>query len=369
VNVLSRRPRLVAAAIAVALVAAAGLLAFRWTRPPASQSLDVTTRLDFRCTLPVIVAGRPATVSIPDGSVSDSHATFGPHDQGDSYAGGRWLPVLPQWVSPDGRSYAYITFTSGPGTQTSTLFVHDVAGGGDRAVWSGPGQAMLDLWAPSGIYWNRMASDRPSNQLWVVDPAHPEGAHAIGPNPPPATPRGSIPPLMLFGQIAGGAAWAVTASHEPAGGSGAIINDELVRMDLRDGSLSTWYQALTGSEIDLLAFDPAGRALVGLAHPAVEVGNVFYPQPVRSLALVTGRGTSSPVPMPEPDLEPIDMSTDAHGTWLTGPGSLLLYRDGRLVKVADVGANVAPPERQPAYPAGVPAPRPGGQLTVVGRCE
>jgi hypothetical protein len=103
VSVLSRRPWLViAAVIAMALVAAAGLLAFRWAQTPRSGSLAVATRLDFRCTLPVIVAGRPATVSIPDGAISDSPAVFGSHDQGDSYAGGRWLPVLPAWVSPDG---------------------------------------------------------------------------------------------------------------------------------------------------------------------------------------------------------------------------------------------------------------------------
>jgi hypothetical protein len=140
-------------------------------------------------------------------------------------------------------------------------------------------------------------------------------------------------------------------------------------MDLRDGSLTTWFQAPAGSEIGLLAFDPGGRPLVGIAAAGVEIGNAFYRRPVRSLVLVTGRDAWTPVAMPGSDLEPTDVFTDAHGVWLTGPGSLLLYRNGTLVKVADVGPGIAPPERLPTYPAGVPTPRPGAVLTVAGRCE
>jgi hypothetical protein len=364
VTVLFRRPWLgVAGAVAAVLVAAAGLLAFRSMQSPSGGSLDVVTRLDFRCTLPVVLDGRLATVSIPDGAVAGSAATIGKHDQGDSYFGGRWLPVQAAWVSPDGGSYAYITWSSGAGTETSTLFVHDVARGSDRALWTGPGQALLDVWTAGGIYLNLLSSTGPGSRLWVVDPARPAGAHAVGPNPPQAGPHPT-----LFGQVVGGAAWTIAASREPAAGSSVVVNDELVRMDLRSGSLTTWFQAPAGLDIGLLAFDRAGRPLVGLAPASIEVENVIYPLPVRSLALVTGRGASRPVAMPDPDLEPDGGFADEHGIWLTGPGSLWLYRNGRLTKVAGVSARVAPPARQPAYPAGVPAPRRGAALHVAGPC-
>jgi hypothetical protein len=352
----------------------AGLLAFRVARGgPASASLgslDMAAQLDFRCTLPVRLGGGLATVSLPDGQVTRAPASMGPHDQGETFSAGRWLPVGAEAVSPDGGSYAYLAYTSGSpdaGGAATTLFAHDIRTGRERKLWTGPGQAMLIRWAPEGVYLDRLFLRGDENSLWLVDPVRPSAAHEVGPNPPQVSSIGSAGPLM-FGTIGQGAAWAITASHPPPPPGGAVHNDELVRMDLRDGSVTTWLR-VPGREVRVLGIDPSGRPLIGLSPPSIDVGGVVYPQFVDALALVTGRDQAVPVAMPDPGAQPDFPFTDAHGTWLAGPGSLWLYRAGRLEKVASVPATVARPEPQPSLPAGVPGQRPGALLIPLGPCR
>jgi hypothetical protein len=315
-SMLSRHRRLVVAVAVVACLAAvAGVLGFRFTHPP-QPSLAVAAGLDVRCTLPVRDGGHLATVSLPDGTLENASEKTGPHDLGETYARGRWLPVEAWTLSPDGGSYAYVTWTTGTlDGGSSALFVHDVDSGRDRAVWSGAGQAEVMGWAAGGVYLNRVSGTGHVDEVWVVDPARPSAAHAIGPNPPlaPPLPPGGQP---FFTGIAGGAAWAESSQ------------DGLTRMDLRTGAVAGWYRAPAGMTLALIAIDRDGRPLVGLSRG--------FNQPVAQLVTVTGRDRSAPVATPDPNLAPESVLTDAHGTWLAGAGFLWLYRNGRVEKVADV---------------------------------
>jgi hypothetical protein len=78
-------------------------------------------------------------------------------------------------------------------------------------------------------------------------------------------------------------------------------------------------------------------------------------------------------------LRPTSVFGDAHGIWMTAPGSLWLYSKGALKKVADIpadqfpaptpppGAATAPPgiSKGPSAPAGYPT---GPYIQVVAPC-
>src|SRR5438445_876355 len=78
---------------------------------PASSvigSLAVSPKVDLTCTLPVTAYSRRLRIAIPSGAVTldGVQGSEGAAVAGNSYLDGRWLPVPPAWVSPDGRFYA-----------------------------------------------------------------------------------------------------------------------------------------------------------------------------------------------------------------------------------------------------------------------
>src|SRR5499427_2666951 len=193
----------VAVLLAVTIVAGLVFVRQRSSGQPAASghlvgSLNMTEQLDFRCTLPVQGYLSEARISIPDGGVTvDAVQTQGKGSPayGNVYVNGRWLPVPRAWLSSDSRSYAYVTSTTGvPGqTQTAALYVHDVARGTDRKVWSGTGYTQMIGWGPGGLYFALQPTDPGKGlaggaEVWVVDPASPGAAHRVGPNPPPPAP-------------------------------------------------------------------------------------------------------------------------------------------------------------------------------------
>jgi hypothetical protein len=361
------RWRWFAAALAVALVVVAAAVIAARGRSGASErtlgTLPVASGLGLRCTLPVFIDGRLATLSLPAGQLTAAPVQPGPNDQGRSFAGGRWLPVGRQAVSPDARSYAYLTTTTGvPGQPAvSTLFVHDVGAGRDRPVWSGDGQARDVQWAREGIFFNRI--DR-GFDLWSVDPGRPGSAHRVGPNPP-IEPGPGQPPVF-FGAVANGTAWALVPSA--FSGNGSVTNDVVLRMDLADGTISRWYQAPPGNTLTILGLDGGGHPLLGVADPMSQVGNIGYEHPAKAMLLLSGRDQAVPIALPDPSLGPDGALTDAHGTWVAGADALWLYRDGRLVRVATVPARLRPPTPRLSLPPGAPGPARGSAAALLGPC-
>lgn len=358
--------RWAAAAVAVALAAAgvAGVLYARSRTAAADRTLatlDVAGGLGLHCTLPLAVNGRLATLSLPDGRLTAATVQRGPNDQGNSYASGHWLPVERSAVSPDGRSYAYVTTTTGAPGQgpVSTLVVHDVSTGRDRQLWSGDGQARHAVWSREGIFLEIRFD------LWMVDPGRPGVAHRVGPNPPSTPGPGRGP--VSFGLVANGAAWALIPSVPPT--NGPFTNDVVLRMDLADGTVSRWYQAPPGNTLSVLGLDAAGHALLSVADPMRQVGNIGYSLPAKGMLLLAGRDEAVPIALPDPALAPDTAFTDVHGIWVSGADSLWLYRDGSLTRVATIPARLLPPTPRLELPPGAPGPSRGSAAVVLGPCS
>ena len=372
-------------------------------------SLTMTAQLDFRCTLPVQGYLSQGRVSLPDGGVTVDQTQSpgkGTPTFGSVYVGGKWLPVPRTWLSPDGRSYAYITSTSGvPGQpQTATVYVHDIAKGTDRKLWSGSGSAQMIIgWGPGGVYFplQPTASGQGfiGQEVWVVDPANPSAAHRVGPNPPQtAAPGVPTVPLFQFGtRMAGGAAWTVRQGIPkgpiPAGGGIIAMNPaEVVRMDLKDGSLSTWFTAPDGTNVGIAGTDQQGHPILIITTPPNVVKltpassgapvtmppELIYPPPPRVLLLTSANQTVEISSGSDATFRPSSAFGDGHGIWFTSPGSLWLYRHGSLTKVADVPASLfplpTPPPNLPTPPANFTKPSPppgypiGVPLNVLGPC-
>jgi hypothetical protein len=402
-------------AVMLALTIVAGLLLIRQrgaAQPAATGhpagTLSMIVQLSFHCTLPVQGYTTQARISMPDGGVTIDHVLQSPKATatfGGAYVGGRWLPVPLSWVSADSKSYAYITSTTGvPGQpQTAALYVHDIAKGADRQLWSGTGSTQMIGWGPGGVFFVRQAvamtsPGPPSIELWVVDPANPGAAHRVGPNPPQlsSNPTEALVPLFQPGtHIAGGAAWTVSYANpkvQGAGGSFTAPAAKVVRMDLKDGSLTTWFTAPDSTSVGVVATDLQG-------HPVLVVNAIpkVAPQPTSAGATVTASQAQVDLRPPrvllltgpnqtveiangsDPSFRPSSAVGDSHGIWFSSPGSLWLYRQGSLTRVADVPGSLfplpTPPPNAPTLPpnATKPSPPPGTPTGVVlalaGRCS
>ena len=384
-------------AVLLAVTTVAGLIFVRKgtsVHPAAAGhvvgSLNMTTQLGFRCTLPVVGYLTEARVSLPEGGVTvDQTQSLGSKGgpYGVVYASGRWLPVQAAAVSPDGRSYAYSTTTSGvPGEQpTSAVFVHDIATGKNRQLWSGQSTSQVVGWGPGGIYFSRQSSSvpgpPPSAEMWVVDPANPGAAHRLASNPAPQ------PSVGTFSRTGGGAAWAVSYGQivRPPGDSiPSTPPSEIKRMDLRDGSLSTWFTAPEGVFVNLAGTDAQGHpvlilnSVVKLAPPTPQTSPTPYlPPPPRVLLLTGPNQTVDIASGSDPAFRPSQALGDSHGIWFSSPGSLWLYRNGALDKIADVPAELFPlptpppglPGKGSVTPASPPAGYPTGiSLGLAGPC-
>ncbi|HKF18613.1 MAG TPA: hypothetical protein VKF14_15660 [Candidatus Dormibacteraeota bacterium] len=406
-------------AVLLALTVVAGLMFVR--RPGATHSastghlvgaLNVTTQLGFQCTLPVQGYLTEARISLPDGAVFVDQVQQqgkGTAQYGSVYAGGKWVPVPRAWLSPDSKSYAYITNTTGvPGQpQTATLYVHDIARGTDRKLWSGTGYTQMIGWGPGGVYFTLqpaaagLPGARNTNEVWVVAPANPSAVHRVGPNPPQPAPTSEADlPIFQFGtRIAGDQAWTVKVGIPkgpipPGGGNVARNPSEVIRMDLKDGSVSTWFTAAEGTSLNIAGLDSQGHPILTVmptpkimpppASPGGQVtpsADMIYPSPPRVLLLTGPNQTVEIADGSNSAFRPSIAMGDSHGIWFNSPGSLWIYRQGSLAKVAEIPAglfplptpppnaptpNIAkPPPNFPSPPPGFPT---GVSLALVGPC-
>jgi len=123
-----------------------------------------------------------------------------------SHATGRWLPVLPERVSPDGQSYVYQDDIYG-----STVVRYDIATGKSVVLWSAGKQIYIIKWIPNGILVGD--SEPTPRQVWLVNPV--TGVPTVVNSPPAAHyNRGgdSHPPVPL---ATSAGAVGLTASGDP----------------------------------------------------------------------------------------------------------------------------------------------------------
>lgn len=335
------------AAAGLAAVIVIGLLAIRVaTRTPQAPPLPaptgavvgtvpVTPGLGVRCTLPIQVGGAVATVDLPSGTVTSYPAPLG-SARGAGYANGRWAPVPPSAVAPDGRSYAYVVNTSAaPGRPPKAdLHVRDQLTGTDRIAWQGDGAGDVAGWTAVGVYvvQEPRGFGLGLTNLLLIDPGS-GVARRVGPNPtlPANAPTGQLPLFIDSHWIGTDAAWTAFGS-QPAPRGGGTGHDTVERMDLGTGRLSTWYRAPAGMEVEVIGIDVQNRPILTLA-----------PGPGRpaQVLLLTGQNRTVPISTgDQPALRPTGAFGDRQGVWIGDQGALWLYRDGALRKVADVPAGL-----------------------------
>jgi len=362
-------------------------------------ALNMATQVGFRCSLPVASYTTEARISFPDGGVRVDKMLDPQQGKGgfsSAYAAGRWLPVPASSVSRDGRSYAYTTITSGvPGKQpTSALFVHEVSTGRDRQLWSGESSGQVLGWGPGGIYFSRQPVNQAgpaSAEVWVVDPANPARGHRVGPNPPQSQASDPAQPTISLSlqKIAGDAAWGIASGPVANVNAGSPIvapPARIDRMDLRDGSVTTWYTAPDGMGVSLGGADAQGHPVLflnvggkGQPVPAPSSGSNPTPsvQPPTQVLLLTGPNqTRTIADGSDAAFRPTVTASDSHGIWFSSPGSLWLYRNGSLTKVADVPSDLFPTPTPPAGVTGKSGPTTGSPpgyptgvtLSLVGAC-
>ena len=239
----------------------------------------------------------------------------------------RWLPVPRDWISPDGKHYAYPElpgpdYHGGGSPPPGGVHVVDIASGQDR--FFNPGTPPPDsFWfvidyETEGVYVGAQLNGPAGvTGLWLVNPAD-----------------GAVRKLTEGNQwqyISGGGAWATAdalTGHGPGPGS------RLLRMDLKSGAIDSWYKR---SDIE---FTVAGAD--GGGHPILEV----WKYQTRQLLLITGAGSAT-ILLPAPGSAVPSLSNfvhpvaDSHGIWFgdTG-GTISLYTPATGIKqMAKIGSS------------------------------
>jgi hypothetical protein len=282
-----------------------------------------------------------------------------------------------------------------------SLHTHEIVSGKDRILWEGGGSPMgpnFVTWLPGGIYFSTVLGDSTGPigpvfpAIYVADPNKPGTPRRVGPNPPPQPPspgQANYSGPDMFTLVGGGAAWATgnrVSTEAPSPDKppmpGTFGPDRIIRMDLRDGSVSTWYSVSTTELVSLAGLDEQGRPILALFQPTFkkDAAAINGPPAVRML-LLTGAGQTTEITSANPDFHPgTSPSADSHGIWFGSWNSLWLYTQGAgFRQVATIPAGVFPsPSPPPMYqqkgpmPSGaapaMPAYMQGTLVTPAGSC-
>lgn len=376
----------VAAALTMSVVG--GLVYTRFAGSNLQSQKDATVAVsgvDFKCRLPVLAGAAAGFISFPDGAVTiDRRVAV-------SYKGGysntydaqldRWVPVPRFALSPDGRSYAYLAQTTGvPGANTTmSLRTHEIASGKDRVLWEGSGNLMgpnTVTWLPGGLYFSAVMIPAGSGALgpsfpaiYVADPSQPSTPRRVGPNPPPPPPNPgqySYSGPDMFTVVGSSAAWgtgnrvqkeappASTLDKASAPAPGTYGPDRILHMDLRDGTVSTWYTVAGTEMVSLVGLDAKGQPILVLYQPPIktQAPGPVGPPPARVLLLTGPDQTVEIAPATVDFRMGSQPSADAHGIWFGSWGSVWLYTtNGGLRQVATIAEGLFPsPSPPPGYP-------------------
>lgn len=256
--------------------------------PAASPTATPTAAAEAACKLPVAggdgpidgvashgTAGHGGFVVFPGGTFTADPASLGSYD----LARAKWLPVLRDWVSPDGQHYAYTLNQPGGGPVAGNVHIVDVATRADH-VFPLPAPSNVVSYEPEGVYVTRVVpnSGAPPAGLTLVDPA--TGAfHQIAAD-------------GVWTAVGGGFGWGadLDSTIAPPTTEGPGIANRLRKLDLKSGAVSTVAQ-YPGASIRLLGIDQ-GSAVVSAIN-----GSTFSISRTDGAKLYAGPvGTSNPGP-------------------------------------------------------------------------
>ena len=243
---------------------------------------------------------------------------------------GTWLPVLPQAVAPDQRSYVQGKVPPRTGNPpTTTLYLVDVKTRKERLLYTAPegDMAVVLAYTADGVYVATISATSGgvgTSQLELVDPA--TGSHQFV----PGSWAGPGTPPQYWMAVSGTAAWAMVFTRLPDAQSMPSV--KLVRLSLEDGARADWYDA-PGSFL-IAAFDASQHPILQIfdqsAGPSGGLALLTAPRqtiklPAQGVAIPGGRGGGV---------------TDVHGTWFgSADGTIWLYSSAAgLQKVATVPA-------------------------------
>ena len=232
----------------------------------------------------------------------------------------RWLPVPFELVSPDSSEYMYSELIPNPATQGlggppplgTRVHVVDVATGKDKVVYQSTEVLSAASFRPEGIYLSQpsLVADSPVPfYLWLVDPATGSARKLLGGQ--------TIGPGSSF--LAAGTLWImVTDPNNPKG------TPKLVRVNLSDGSQSTWFEPTSGFA-QLLGLDGLGRPVVSsFSGTNGDPGKTWVVTAANTMLPIADQGFTG------------QLVADDRGLWLTGNG-VFLYPPGRpLGKVSTI---------------------------------
>jgi hypothetical protein len=257
--------------------------------------------------------GRTVTTPVLTGVAGNGNETY-------DWKFSRWLPAAHELVSPDGSQYAYSEVIPNQGSQGiggppalgTLIHVVDVVTATDRVVYQSTDQLSAAAFGPEGIYLFQPAeianTVRPF-YLWLVDPST-HAAHKL-----------------LGGKVVGPGTGAITAgtfwimATDPNNPKGAPT---LLRMDLNDGSQSTWYEPTT-TFAGFLGLDSLGRPIVStFSGSNGDPGKTWIVTAAGAMHQIAEVGFSAKA------------IADPHGSWLAGQGLFLYSAAGGLSKVSDV---------------------------------
>ena len=337
-------------AVAVAVVVGAALVAvqlLRATYGPAVLVSAYPAAADVTCSLPIAALSADQTTGFV--VFHNGRATFRPvQTSGTSYDPtlGRWVPVLPQLVAPDGRSYVEQDFANG---QT---IVRLVDASGTRTVLKTSLPVGVFAHTSHGILLIEAATGRTpfdgSLTLLVLDPA----TAAVRPWPF-AAPQPGVVRQAGGGSEAGyrredDAIW-MTAYYPSA--DRTVVQ----RYDLATGVTTQWFDGQTDGtgHLEVVATDGHGHPIVQLsdhdlfhtdpAHRSgIEQRTILLTAPHLETVLNQGRVGEPGVagnlgPLSVNDGDRVWLAADDGTIWMYLPGSGL-QRMAKVVSTSNKGA-------------------------------
>ena len=332
-----------------------------------AQSPAPTNVATLNCRLPVAgfvppsPKGRPDSSIGPDGQPNQKgtggfldlpSGKYTPASDSDrTYLAGAgvWVPVQPQAVAPDQRSYvvgrAAPSSTNTP--PTTTLFLVDVRTPSEHRLFTARDgdMAFVLAYTLDGIYVvTAPSTGGGASELEVIDTA--TGAH----RPVPGSGAATVAAQRPWVAVSGDAAWGMEITNPV--GSQSQPSAKLVRLSLRDGSQVVWYDS--PGLFEVLGFDAT-------YHPILMTASASSAGP--SLALVTGPGQAVIAKVKGGVFQGGRGAgiTDKRGTWFgSADGSIWLFTSaGDFEKVGAV----------PPQPGGSGQPYdPYAWRTIAGPC-